>query len=130
MSWLDVVTDDRAVRAVYGGEEPPLLGAVTVRSIELQRTGPNVLVWVRLPTYPQQPPRKWAAQGFDAASLSLLIIDVEQVRLTGWDVDVVGDITLERFDDRVSVRLDSPDCTFTCTAVAVWVQDIRGYQSA
>ena len=130
MSWLDVVTDDRALRAVYRGEEPPPLGRVTVRSIDFQRDGPNVLLWLRLPGYPEQPPQKWAAQEFDTASLSLLIIDVEQVQLTGWDVDVVADVTLERFDDRISVRLDSPDCTFSCMAVAVWVQDIRGYRSA
>jgi Immunity protein 50 len=130
MSWLDVVTDDRSVRGVYGDEEPPPLERVTVRSIDFQSSGPNVLIWLRLPSYPQRPPRKWAAQGFDTASLSLLIIDVEQARLTGWDVDVVGDLTLERFDDRVSVRLDSPDCTFSCSAVAVWVQEIRGFQSA
>lgn len=130
MSWLDVVTDDRAIRAVYRGQEPPRLESVTVHSIDFQHDGPNMLLRLRLASYPQQPPQKWAAQGFDTASLSLLVIGVEQVRLTGWDVDVVGNVTLERFDDRISIRLDSTDCTLDCTAVAVWVQDIRGFQAA
>jgi hypothetical protein len=41
-----------------------------------------------------------------------------------------GRITLERLDDRVSVRLDAPDCVLTCTALAVYVNGISAYQTA
>lgn len=130
MSWLDVVADDRAVRGVYGDEEPPPLGPVVVQGINFHRDGPNAVIAVELPRYPARPPKKWAAQGFDTAQMSLQLVDVENVQLTGWDVNVVAEFTLERFDDRISVRLDSPDCTLACTALAVYVRSISAYQTA
>ena len=130
MSWLDVVADNRAVLAVYGGQTPPPLDPVVVQGITVHRDGPNIVVAVELPAYPANPPKKWAAQGFDTAQMSLQLVGVEDVTLTGWDVDVVGAIVLEQFDDKVVVTLDSPACSLRCSAIAVYVQNISAYQSA
>jgi len=127
MSWLDAVEDGRGVLAVWGGQAPALTG-IDVQALNFSHNGPTVVLAFTLPDYPTDPPAKWAAQGFDTAQMALSIFGIADVRLTGWDVDVVGDLTLERVDGRVAVRLESPAATFSCTALAVDVQTISAYQ--
>jgi hypothetical protein len=127
MSWLDVVTNGRGVLAVFGGEAPDLR-SVVVHSVTVHRDGPTVAVVFDLPGYPSSPPAKWAAQEFTTVQLTLSCLGAEEIRLTGWATDVIGDLTLDRAGDRVDVALRSPVATLTLTAVAVDVTDMAAYQ--
>lgn len=126
MSWLDAVEDGRGVLAIFG--QAPSLEAINVQGVSLHHNGPKIDMAFALRDYPAEPPKKWVAQGFTIAQLSLSFFAVEDVRLNGWDVDVVGDLTLERVDGRVAVAFDSPVTTLSCTALAVYVQNISAYQ--
>jgi hypothetical protein len=126
MSWLEAVMDDRPVRAVFGGDAPSSR-SVVVHSITLHRDGPRAVLTFDLADYPSAPPQKWAAQGFGVVQVRLVLSGVESVRLDGWDVDVVGDLTLDRDGDRVDVALRSPVATFSCTAAAAYVENVSAY---
>lgn len=127
MSWIDAVLDPRGVLAVFGGEAPPLNGA-DVHSVSVHRDGPSVALVFDLRDYPEEPPAKWAGQGFTTVQLTLNCVGVENVRLTGWGTEVVADLSIQRVDERVTVRLDSPNATLTLDALAVDVQKVSAYQ--
>jgi Immunity protein 50 len=128
MTWLDTVEDDRGVLAVFG--QAPSLESIDVQGVSLHHNGPRIVLAFALRDYPADPPKKWVAQGFTVAQMSLSLVDVRDVRLAGWDVDVVGDLTLDRVDGGVAVAFTSPATTFTCTAAFVYVQGISAYQEA
>jgi immunity protein 50 of polymorphic toxin system len=127
MSWLDVVSNGRGVVAVFGGEAPELR-SIVVHSVTVHRDGPTVTLVFDLPDYPSAPPAKWAAQGFTTVQLVLSCVGAEEIRLTGWGTDVVGDLSIERAGDRIAVALDTPVATLTLTALAVDVQKVSAYQ--
>lgn len=127
MSWLDLVDNGRGVLAVFGGETPELR-SIVVHGLRVHRDGPTVGIVFDLPDYPSSPPAKWVAQGFTTVQLTLSCFGAEEIRLTGWGTDVVGDLTLERVGDRTGVALNSPAATLTLTALVVDVQKISAYQ--
>ena len=129
MSWLDVVDNGRGVLTVFGGETPPLRSLV-VHGVNIHRNGPTVALVFDLPDYPSSPPAKWAAQGFTTVQLTLSCFGAEEIRLSGWGTDVIGDLTLDPVGDRVAVRLESPVTTLTLTALVVDVQNVSAYQES
>jgi hypothetical protein len=126
MSWLDAVEDGRGVLAIFG--QAPSLESIDVQGVSLHHNGPRIVMAFALRDYPADPPKKWVAQGFTTAQMSLSFVEVRDVRLAGWDIDVVGDLSLDRVDGRVAVAFNSPATTLTFSALAVDVQNISAYQ--
>jgi hypothetical protein len=58
--------------------------------------------------------------------------NVSRLNSSAWTGDAADAFRgqLEQFDDKVAITLDSPACTLSCTAIAVYVQNISAYQSA
>ncbi|MET8043352.1 Imm50 family immunity protein [Micromonospora sp. NPDC005215] len=84
-TWLDLVHDPRGVRAIYGANDSPSLEKILLHEVVLQRDGPSAVLRFDLLEFPPSAPKKWRAQGFNVVQISLMMIGVKDLSLTGWN---------------------------------------------
>jgi hypothetical protein len=125
-SWLDLVEGGDAVTDLYGDEAASLLGPAVLHSIRLDPGASTVRIGLDLRSLPAEPPPEWVRLGYNCAYLGVQLSGVRDVRLRGWQLDVVGDLELRRDGDRVAVSWDTPAVAFRCTAAAVRVTAVTG----
>lgn len=125
MNWIEAVHGSERVLAVFDGAAPPL-SRVELHSVTLGHRGDAALVF-DLGDYPNRPPAKWAAQGFNTAQLTLACTRVRDIRLTGWASQITAEIAVDRIADRVSVLVHSNAMSLALSADIVSVAEIAGY---
>ena len=124
--WTDSLGDPSGILAVFDGE-PPELNQVSVHELTIGRDGPSVTVTFDLPSYPPEPPAKWARSGADTVQVQLRFFGVTELELQGISVDPVVDIVVGGRDP-VRVEIRSPDLTLTASAGFADVARISAYQ--
>lgn len=93
--WLDLIDDDRGVRAIYG-DKPPALGRVVLHEVTLHRDGPRAVLRFDLPEYPTEPPRKWLDLRFNVVQIQLMLIGVHDISMSGWRNSPGVELSIER----------------------------------
>jgi hypothetical protein len=127
-AWLDVLSDAGPVHGVYGDDVPPLTGVV-LHEISLHRDGPRATLRFDLPVFPSQPPRKWAAQGFNTAQVQLMLVGINELRLHGWDTNIRGDLSITREGEMIRTRLATSTVEFDIGADAALISAISAYRN-
>lgn len=125
VSWIEIVDRPEGVLAVFDGATPPLTG-VEVHSVIFGHSGDVRLVF-DLRDFPNDPPAKWANQGYNTVQLTLACAPVRDIRLTGWARQITADIAVDRIGDRVALRVDSPTMTLALTSDFVSVLKVAAY---
>lgn len=128
MTWLDVLDDERGVRAIYG-DEPPSLQRVTLHEVCLHRDGPRVTLRLDLPEYPSSPPKKWSTQGFNVVQIKLMFVAVVAFSIDGWSNESLVDMTLEKRDDNVRAATSAGLADLSVEAESALVSSISAYRS-
>lgn len=103
--WLDLLTDSKAIRAVYGDELPTLEG-VDLLDLRLHRDGPRLLLKFDLAKFPRVPPRKWVAQGLNVVRVELSMFSLNEVAISGFSRRPVVDIILRKNGDDIELVID------------------------
>ncbi|MFJ9818291.1 Imm50 family immunity protein [Streptomyces sp. NPDC101151] len=80
MLWTSVVINPEGITRIYQGA-PPNLSGVRLREVVLGVEGPEMRVRLDLPAYPAQPPRKWAAQGFNTVQIEFAFGGLRSITL-------------------------------------------------
>lgn len=86
MTWIDLLQDGRAVRAIFG-EVTPSLSAVALHEMRLDRRGSSVYLRFDLDEFPEAPPKKWIVQGANTVQIELHLSGVRSLTLSGWSVE-------------------------------------------
>lgn len=126
MAWTDHVYRTTGLVKVYGGEVPPLRGA-HLHSVDLHRDGPTLSLRFNLADYPADPPRKWAAQGFNRVQVELAATGIGSCSLDGFGTDPVVDIDLERGDGGLVVSVDSDDVRVRAVGESAYLASMSAY---
>ncbi|MEW2318754.1 Imm50 family immunity protein [Streptomyces bauhiniae] len=79
------------------------------------------------PAVPAEPPRKWAAQGFNTVWIELAFSGLSALTLHGFGTEITADIALTAAGDGVAVRVDAPGTTVEALAQTVYLAALRAY---
>ncbi|MCS0601264.1 immunity 50 family protein [Streptomyces sp. LP11] len=125
MSWNSLLHNPEGITAVYGGD-PPDLSGVRLRELTLHEDGPTLTVRLDLPAYPNQPPRKWAAQGFNTVQIELSLSGLRSIELEGFASEVTADVFLSE-GDGIAVDITSPHTRVQAVADTVYMAKLTAY---
>ncbi|MEU9920456.1 Imm50 family immunity protein [Streptomyces griseoluteus] len=115
----------QGLKAVYGAT-PPSLTAVRLPQLTLHEDGPALTLHLDLP-YPADPPRKWAAQGFDTVRIELAFTGLGALTLHGFGTEMTADVALTAAGDGVAVHVTAPETTVEAIARTVHLAALRAY---
>lgn len=125
MSWTQHLGNKLPIEAVYS--QTPSLRNVRLHEIRLHQDGPQVSLRLDLNEFPDKPPRRWTAEGFNRAQLTLVLIDVSKFEMEGWNRDNIGDLAIEERDGNVCLELVSESVRIVCCAKFLEVEKLSGY---
>ncbi|WP_245713547.1 Imm50 family immunity protein [Nocardia vaccinii] len=100
MSWIELLTDARAIRAIYR-DNPPSLDNLTMHELCLHRDGPRAVINAVLAEFPSDPPKKWRDQGFNTVYIKLYLEGVTKADISGIDTDSRINLQLNREDGQI-----------------------------
>lgn len=126
-TWLDVLNDDRGVRAIYG-DKTPSLGSVEIHEISMRNEGPRVMFRFDLADYPEDPPKKWADQGFNVVQVQLMLVGTLDFSLQGWSHETVIDLSLEKEGKMVRVSGFTESIRMSITSEAALITSMAAYR--
>jgi hypothetical protein len=101
MNWTDCIGNKKPIENLYS--VPPSLNGVRVLEVSLHQDGPFVSIRINLNEFPDAPPKEWVANGFNRVQITLMFIEVEDLKIRGWSSNNIVDVVIERRSDRVSV---------------------------
>ncbi|MFF7747925.1 Imm50 family immunity protein [Streptomyces sp. NPDC007971] len=125
MSWTSFVVNPEGITRIFQNA-PPSLSGVRLHEVVLHKEGPQMRVRLDLPAYPAQPPRQWAAQGFNTVQIELAFSGLRSITLDGFGTDVTADISIAR-GDTISVDIVAPGTRIRAVADSVSVAALSGY---
>lgn len=124
--WTQYVSEATGLAAVYSGTVPAL-ERLNLHEVCLQRDGPSVLLRFDLNKFPVSPPKKWVSQGFNTVQISLRLLGVEDIRLSGWSSNCFIDINLTKIDGRIRLNTSNGPLLMEVTADLVLLNSISAY---
>jgi Immunity protein 50 len=83
-----------------------------------------------LPRYPTEPPRKWAAQGFNTVEIELNLFSIRELSIEGWSYEPVADIALERDGNTVLLTTSTSAIRCRVRTLGAHVTHISAYLNA
>lgn len=125
-TWLDTLHNPQGITSIYG-DAIPTLNAVDLHEICLHRDGPDVVFRFDLPEYPSDPPRKWAAQGFNTVQVRLQLVAVTELSIAGWSHNSIADITVAGDGDMVTLNATAEAYRCHVRARAAAIKSISAY---
>ncbi|MFI8348995.1 Imm50 family immunity protein [Streptomyces sp. NPDC085596] len=123
--WSAHLLNPQGLKAIYGATPPPLT-AVRLRQLTLHEDGPALTLRLDLP-YPADPPRKWAAQGFNTVQIELAFTGLSALTLHGFGTEITADVVLTAAGDGVAVRVTAPATHAEAVARTVHLATLRAY---
>jgi hypothetical protein len=84
---------------------PPGLDQVRLLEVNLHQDGPIVSMRIDLNEFPDPAPKKWVANGFNRAQITLLFIKVLTLRISGWSASNIVDVNITNRSGGVSVSI-------------------------
>ena len=125
MTWTSLVENPEGITSVYQGSPPELLD-VHVHEVCLHRDGPALRVRLDLPSYPEIPPKKWAAQGFNTVQIEITFSGLREVELNGFSTDMMATISIEE-DMGVQIHLSAPGSEVRAVANTATISKVAAY---
>jgi len=81
---------------------------------------------VDLPSYPDQPPRKWVAQGFNTVRIEFSLSGLRAITLEGFGAEATANIVLAR-DNGISIEVASPEIRIRAVADTAYISKLTAY---
>ncbi|MBL1081232.1 hypothetical protein JK359_04445 [Streptomyces actinomycinicus] len=125
MPWTSLVRNPEGLEAVYQGD-PPDLSGVRVHEVALHEDGPTLRIRLDLPRYPDQPPRKWAVQGFNTVQVEISMGNLHAITLEGFTTSTTANVSLTA-KDGVTLGLTSSGTHIKATADFVFISGLSAY---
>ncbi|MFI9252825.1 Imm50 family immunity protein [Streptomyces sp. NPDC053069] len=128
MSWTSLLRNPEGIASLYEGVPPNLVG-VHLHEVALQEDGPTLRLRLDLPRYPDRPPRKWTAQGFNTVQLELSLSGLETVTLEGFGTHIAADVSLGGEGDGkgILVNVISSGTRIRAVAATAFVSKLSAY---
>lgn len=125
--WTDYLISSKYIDSIYH-ENKPNLNNVDIHEIIFHRDGPKVSIRMNLNEYPENPPKKWLFQKFNTVQLTLALIDIKEVSMSGWvDTNYIADVKIDKIDEGVCVNLTGINLNLMVRASYIDVESIVAY---
>ncbi|MGW6395867.1 Imm50 family immunity protein [Streptomyces sp. NPDC055103] len=128
MGWTSLLSNPLAIERIYDGN-PPELVSVPLHAVDLNREGPTLSLRFDMPTFPENPPKKWAAQGFNTVQVTLTLGGVRNVSLSGFTADPVVDVAMSA-GNGVELMVRSPSVELNAAALSAHIAHVSAYRTA
>lgn len=125
MTWIDCLGNKLPVNSVYSVAPP--LADVRLHEVRLHQDGPRVSLRLDLNEFPENPPQKWAVGKFNRAQLTLVLIDITDFQMTGWSLNNIGELTLDKYSVGTRLKFTGQSLRIECTTRFIEVETISGY---
>ena len=113
--------------AVYGGSVPSLR-KVVLHEVRIDCARGLLYLRVDLDEFPDRPPEKWRAAGFNAVQVKLQLAGVRALEIRGSVQGVPQECEMDvAEDDGLEFRLSSGSLLLTCTAEIAMIGGISAY---
>ena len=127
-NWLDVVVDAAPVRSIFT-DDIPSLERVDLHEVVLHRDGPRMSIRFDLASLPKVLPTKWRAQGFNCVQITLMLIGVGPLTLSGWGTHCVVDLAVEQVGERLRLVSRDGPVMIDVTAESLLIEKISAYHA-
>ena len=125
MGWINCLRNGQAIENLYS--EIPSLKNVRLMEMSWHQDGPRVTMRIDLNQFPDRPPRKWLAGGFNRAQVTLVFTGIANLNVRGWNVDNVVDITIEAQSGGVSLAAIGHETVIEADCLFGAVEKVGGY---
>lgn len=125
--WTDYLVNSHYINAIYH-ENKPSLNNVDIHEIIFHRDGPKITIRMNLEKYPDAPPKKWIIQKFNTVQITLSLIDVECVNMSGWvDTTYAASINIEKKDGKINFVLKGLNIKLMAKSSFIDIETIAAY---
>jgi hypothetical protein len=125
--WTDYLLDSKYLDSIFQ-EEKPCLSKVDIHGIVFHRDGPKISIRMNLNEYPAIPPRKWVLQRFNTVQLTLALIDIKDVTMSGWvDSSYIADVTIGEINGDISICVSGGNLKLAVRASFIDIDGVSAY---
>lgn len=125
MDWADHLQDAAPIRSIFPAT--PSLESVCLHEVRLHQDGPRLSLRFDLNSFPENPPTKWRAAGYNRVQLTLMLIGLPEIEIKGWDINNVGSLRMTRDGAGVQLIFTSPACQLRIRADFVTLEKISAH---
>jgi Immunity protein 50 len=125
MTWIKYVGNKQSVESIFS--KAPSLAEVRLHEIRLHQDGPRISLRLDLNEFPDNPPPKWVVGKFNRAQLTLVLIDINDFQMNGWNRNNIGELILEGRDEGIKLKFVGQFLRIDCFAQFLEVEKISGY---
>jgi hypothetical protein len=94
--WTEALENPKALE-MFNPE--PLLKGVTLGKLLLDRDGPTATITIQIKEYPTNPPVKWRVRQYNAVTIELQAMAIEDIRILGWTTENQVSISIKRLPE-------------------------------
>lgn len=126
-SWLDLVGKSEFLAGLFEGKIPSLQ-RVEMHEITVQREGPSLTLRFDLQEFPALVPAAWKAEGYNTLQLTMSMIGLQSIVLSGWATEVNGPLRIAADQDGgLRVHFDSASVSLGAAASHAVLERVSPY---
>lgn len=118
-SWLDLVDGSEFLAGLFE-DDVPSLHRVELHEIILHRDGPKLTLRFDLQEFPKTVPPQWRRAGYNTLQITLSMIGLRSIVLSGWATQVTGPLRIAP-DDALGVRVHFDSSSMSLGAAAPYI---------
>ncbi|ENX3944729.1 Imm50 family immunity protein [Photobacterium damselae] len=127
MNWTKYLLDSNKIKAIFG-DKIPSIEAIDLHEVLLNRDGPKVTFRFDLSDYPENPPKKWQAAGFNCVQVQLVALSVHDLQINGFSSKYKCGMSISSDEKQiVSVKIDKNDLKIYLKAEHLFIDSISAY---
>ncbi len=125
-NWLNQITNPKIITTIFGNNIPELMG-VELHDIVFNRDGPTVVLRIDFANFPEKPPAKWLAQGFNCVQMQLALIAVKNTSFIRWGSHGKVDLHFKNANEHIFVTANGLETEFAITSMFATIIKVEGY---
>jgi len=126
-NWINFLYKPEIVKAIFGENLPKLTGIV-VSKLNLDYNGTEAKISLLLPNFPENPPKKWLQNAYNAVSMEMSLSVLEHIQINRWTRSNQIDLLIEKKDELIYL-LAKGEADFVLAGKFLQVNSIVGYQT-
>ena len=110
MSWITILENPEGVTSLF--DVQPDLDRVELSSVSLDREAAVVTIKILVNATPQRVPSRWRNIVVTRVAICLQVIDAKEFNLSGWGTEIVGNLRIEKLENRCVLSFESGISSF------------------
>lgn len=124
-NWLSLAENPKAILSLYG--KPPSLSAIDLIEVKLHRDGPRLELRADLAQFPEDPPDKWRANGYNTVQMKLSLVGLKDINISSWSLRNLAKMKLEKRGGRIALTVHGDECHLESVGDFLIIDSVRGY---